>query len=204
MNSYSLLISKWLERSVAHGPGERFVLWVQGCHLACPGCFSVHTHSFRAGQRLPVPEIAKIILRTPSIEGITVSGGEPFLQAGPLAVLSKTVRDAGLSVMCYTGFTFGELRERRHAEIDRLLNNIDILVDGRYEQDLAANYRWRGSSNQRVHFLSDAYRDLEDDGNETGHVEMLIQQAGYATTGVWPPGFLEQLQTHLTRESRSP
>ena len=126
MNRDSLLISHWLERSVAHGPGERFALWVQGCNLACPGCFSPQTHSFRGGRRRLVLEIAKIIQRTRNIEGVTISGGEPFQQAGPLATLSKILRGAGLSVMCYTGFTLGELREKRHRDIGRLLINIDI------------------------------------------------------------------------------
>ena len=125
-------ISSWLERSVAHGPGERFVLWVQGCTLGCAGCFSPHTHDRRGGKSIAVCDLANVILATRGIEGITISGGEPLLQVSPLAVLADIIRRNGLTVMCYTGFTLQELRSRGHADVERFLRGLDILVDGRF------------------------------------------------------------------------
>lgn len=92
------------------------------------------------------------------IEGITLLGGEPTAHANGAARLARRVRDLGLSVMVFTGFRIDELRARRDPCIDDLLAHTDILVDGPYERDLPdTTRRWIGSTNQRVHFLTNRY-----------------------------------------------
>ena len=105
MKDGSIRVSSLFQRSVAHGPGERFVLWVQGCSLGCAGCFSPTTHERNGGELMEAQRLAEMILATKNIEGVTISGGEPFQQARTLAGLTETVRGTGLTVMCYTGFT---------------------------------------------------------------------------------------------------
>jgi anaerobic ribonucleoside-triphosphate reductase activating protein len=111
------------------------------------------------GTAVAVSELATQIFaakRDHAIEGISLLGGEPFAQAAGAADLATIVREAGLGVMIYSGFTLSELRERREADSDRLLAATDLLVDGPYiREQPETRRRWIGSANQQVHFLSD-------------------------------------------------
>lgn len=143
-------------------PGERFVVWVQGCPLACPGCWSPDTWDFRPRDLREVASLADEIGNTPGIEGVTFSGGEPFSQATPLTELACFVRSRGLSVLVFTGHPLAELTS--HAARS-LLAETDILVAGRFLQEQrVAGRAWVGSANQTVHFLTGRYGpgDLAD------------------------------------------
>ena len=151
----TLNIARTLSHSAANGPGERFVIWVQGCTLQCPGCWNPDTWSLRPRNEIAVADLAAEILATVNIEGITLTGGEPFQQAGPLADLAEAVRAVGLSVFAFTGY---ELDELALPDQQRLLRQCDVVVCGRY----VAEHRdvvtpWRGSTNQSIHFISDRY-----------------------------------------------
>ena len=98
-----------VERCRVLGPGERFVLWVQGCPLRCPGCHNPDFLAFRDATWLSVDSLNSRILDTSSIEGVTYVGGEPFAQAGALARLARAVRRSGLTVMAYSGYAIEEL-----------------------------------------------------------------------------------------------
>lgn len=139
------------------GPGSRFCLWVQGCSRHCPGCMSPETWDPQGGTLWREEDLARKIGRF-AFEGITISGGEPFLQPGPLATLLGLLR-AGrdMGVMVYTGFTLEELRARQDPDTDAFLEQIDLLVDGPYQEALDDDGALRGSSNQRAICLSDRY-----------------------------------------------
>ena len=196
--STQIRVSSILERSIAHGPGERFVLWVQGCTLACPACFSTETHLLDDGDLVPVDEMARRIISVRGIEGVTLSGGEPMLQAAALAELSKKLRDEGLSVMCYTGFTLSRLRAMNTEAIHKFLAEIDILVDGPFVHEQAAPLRWRGSRNQRIHYLTDTLPRASAASDEVASVEFVLDRNGFTATGIWPPRFLEQVEEVLS------
>lgn len=150
-----LNVARALNRSAANGPGERFVVWVQGCPLACPGCWNPDTWSFERRVLRDVDELAAEILSVDGIEGVTFTGGEPFVQARALARLGRTVRNGGLSVFVFTGYDLNELSSNAARE---LLATSDVLVTGRYVMaERAFDVPWRGSSNQKVHFLTDRY-----------------------------------------------
>lgn len=169
-----LNIARTLRRSAANGPGDRFVVWVQGCPLACPGCWNPDTWSFARRRVVEVEELAAEILATPGIEGVTFSGGEPFVQARALARLGRVVRGAGLSVFVFSGYALDELVGRAHRE---LLEVTDVLVAGRYvEARRSLELPWRGSSNQQVHFLTERYSEQDIDG--TAAVEVHIAADG--------------------------
>ena len=94
--------------------------------------------------------------RVRSIEGVTFLGGEPFEQAEALGVIAEKVKKVGLSVVCFTGGKLEELKDI--PENKKLLDNIDLLIDGEFVQELTDYSRpWCGSSNQRYHFLTDRY-----------------------------------------------
>jgi anaerobic ribonucleoside-triphosphate reductase activating protein len=148
-------IARTLPKSAANGPGERFVIWVQGCSLGCPGCWNPDTWSDAPGQLVDVGLLLSRIFGTPGIEGITLTGGEPFQQAESLLVLATKVRARGMSIVAFTGYRLSELVTPAQRA---LLRACDIVVAGRYlrNQRVEAE-RWRGSTNQIVHYLSGRY-----------------------------------------------
>lgn len=148
-----LRISGVIRESVVDGPGIRFVVFTQGCPHHCPGCHNPETHPFEGGKLVDIERIAGEILKNPLLKGVTLSGGEPFCQPGPLAELAYAVHAKGLDVMVYSGYTFEELLKRAETEPDilALLNETDVLVDGRFvEAEKSLMLKFRGSKNQRI------------------------------------------------------
>lgn len=182
-----LNVARTLSGSAANGPGERFVVWVQGCPLGCQGCWNPDTWSFAGRDVRDLADLAAEILATPGIEGVTFTGGEPFAQASALAQLGRSARMAGLSVFVFSGYDLAELTSGPALE---LLAETDVLVSGRYIERLRAlDLPWRGSSNQEVHFLTSRYtpRDMES----APSVEIRIgRDAGISITGFPPEGLL--------------
>ena len=164
LGSEVLNVANRVSRTEAEGPGVRYALWVQGCPLRCPGCCNPHMLEDRRESLEGWEQVADEIIATEGIEGVTMIGGEPFWQAGALAKVARKVREAGLSVMVFTGQTVERLRRAGRQDYDAFLAEIDLLVDGPYVEKLFVDdRRWIGSSNQRVHFLTDRYAHLKDD-----------------------------------------
>lgn len=137
--------------SIVDGPGFRYVLFVQGCPHRCPGCHNPESHDFDGGEDMTVNEIFDEIKKNPHLRGVTFSGGEPFCQVPALLELGKMIKEAGMSLMSYSGYTLEELQSRHDPETDELLGLLDILVDGRYVESLRnLTLIYRGSENQRV------------------------------------------------------
>jgi anaerobic ribonucleoside-triphosphate reductase activating protein len=146
----------------AEGPGRRFALWFQGCPLRCSGCCNPEMLPFdESGQRLELDGVVdqvRLAKERHAVEGITFLGGEPLAHAKGAAALAGRVREVGLSVMVFTGYTLAEARLLAEPAVAELLGLTDILVDGRYVRELPeTRRRWIGSANQQVHFLTDRY-----------------------------------------------
>lgn len=140
-------------------------------------------------------ELFKLIRRMPRIEGVTYSGGEPMAQPRLLYRLSRMVKSIGLTVVSYSGYTIEELRSSTNPWVHRLLGTLDILIDGRYEENQQSPLPWRGSQNQRVHFLSGAYRDLEAAINHPHReIEFIVGMKQLVTTGIFSEEFVRRLQ----------
>jgi anaerobic ribonucleoside-triphosphate reductase activating protein len=168
-----------VEATEAEGPGLRFALWVQGCTIRCPGCCNPHLFHARPNQLVTVDALAARILaaraRHPDLEGITLLGGEPSEQDAPLAALARRVRAAGLTVMTFTG----RLREELEARGSPLVGASDILVDGQYVEALrTTTRRFVGSTNQRMHFLTEAYRADDPRFALPNHAELRLNAQG--------------------------
>lgn len=145
------------------GPGTRFALWVQGCCFKCPGCTSPDWIPQKEATRVDPIALAKLILSIPNIDGVTISGGEPTLQASALAEICEHIRShrPNISIISYSGFTLKQLQDKDDEAIDRYLSLLDVLIDGQYIESLNDNKGFRGSSNQVVHFLSDRHKGEE-------------------------------------------
>ena len=237
----TLRMHHFLPCSRANGPGWRAVIWVQGCSLGCPGCFNPETHAFNGGAALGVDDLFKRIETVgDSVEGLTVSGGEPFQQLRPLTALLRRVRgETRLSIIVFTGFAWevvlrmnlsshlpmgsdlvqldlpmdhglrsgdfpvaegGRLENRAFAlksairnpqsEIKsgvglEVLNYVDVLIAGRYDQAERVARGLRGSANKTVHLLTSRY--TLDDLRRVPAAEVILSPAGNALiSGIEP------------------
>jgi len=163
--------------SRVNGPGARMVVFFQGCSRGCAGCFNPATHAFGAGELVRVDEIFDAHA-CGAVEGVTLSGGEPFDQPAALLEVLGRARALKLSTVVYTGF---ELVELEHDPVRApSLELVDVLVAGAYEEGLAEPTRLaRGSTNQILHFLTERYS--LDDFYMPGRVEVVISEDGIVT-----------------------
>ena len=173
-----LNLYKIIPLTEVEGPNKRFCLWVQGCKKHCLGCWAKETWEFGVGTDFSVEELTELITNQKEIEGVTFLGGEPFEQAEPLSRIAQNVKKLGLSVVCFTGYTIEELRAKNSQAVNKLLENIDLLVDGGFEKDnFDLSRPWVGSSNQRYIFLTDFYSP-EEIKKYKNKVEVRISEGG--------------------------
>lgn len=146
-----ITISGKVKESITDGKGIRYSLFMQGCPHHCEGCHNPETWSMDGGEEVTVKEIFDEFRKNPLLKGITFSGGEPMCQPKPLIELAKMVHSIGKDVTVFSGWTYEELREMNDEDINALLDEIDVLVDGRFileQKNLDLSFR--GSENQRV------------------------------------------------------
>ncbi len=196
-----LRVARVVADTHAEGPGRRFAVWFQGCSIGCVGCFNPQLWQSEGGVRMSPSQLLAQI-KPHSVEGVTLLGGEPFEQAEPVAHFAELVRDAGLSVMTFTGYTLERLtaRAKQDGGTRRLLAATDLLVDGPYQQARPDRQRpWVGSTNQRFHFLTPRYAHLRDRlAEQSDRLEVRIDIDGTTTINGWAEtGQLDALLTHL-------
>ncbi|RAP50606.1 MAG: hypothetical protein BZ136_01010 [Methanosphaera sp. rholeuAM74] len=157
-----LRLNTVVKRTRVEGPHLRYCIFVQGCLKGCEYCNSEGTWSLDGGYCVSVDELAEDILSS-DVEGVTFSGGEPFLQSRSLYELACRLKEDGLGVVCFTGYRYDFIKGVNCANWNKLLGVIDLLIDGGYEYDNPSNrLAWAGSSNQRHIFLSERYIDYVD------------------------------------------
>jgi len=150
-STHELRINNFIKESIVDGFGVRMVIFTQGCHLRCPFCHNPATHDLEAGTFIKLDELREIWQKNPLLQGITVSGGEPFLQPKALLELIKIAKRDGLHVLIYTGYLYDDLISLDDTIINNILTISDILIDGPYidnKRDVKLLYR--GSLNQRI------------------------------------------------------
>lgn len=206
-NRTPLTIARLKRHSRVLGPGCRAVVWTHGCSKRCPNCIAREMNDAPPEFEHTASSLYEWLKNTEGIEGLTLSGGEPFEQN--IETLEEFLRlvksdPRRLSIMCYTGKMLDELRnDERNAGV---LKYIDLLVDGPYVQKLNAGHCWRGSSNQQIHPLNNQYekvvRDAEnrfDRGIEIG----LSAEMRFELTGIPEPGFMEHFERKLRENGYS-
>jgi anaerobic ribonucleoside-triphosphate reductase activating protein len=185
-----LNLAGFLLRSAVNGPGIRAVVWVQGCPFRCRGCFNAEFQSFSQATLVHADDLAGTILSIPGIDGVTFSGGEPFAQAGPLAIIGERLRGAGLSIVTYSGYTTEQLAEGNDPSWPALLAVTDLLITGPYVAELAAPDLLTGSANQQVIALGTripASRNAALPAGAGSRMEFTIAPDGTVTTTGFPP-----------------
>jgi anaerobic ribonucleoside-triphosphate reductase activating protein len=153
-------IAGLVQDSIVDGPGLRFTVFTQGCPHHCEGCHNPETHDPNGGSEISVEDVIKKMLSNPLTDGLTLSGGEPFAQAGDCAMIAEAAKNAGLNVWTYTGYTIEQLFNTSDPYVRKLLSLTDVLIDGPFIlPKRSLNIKWRGSTNQR---LLDGLKSLEE------------------------------------------
>ena len=154
MNIHAYKISR------VNGPGKRFTLWTQGCSKGCVNCFNPETWNNKNNIVLSTSEIFEMI-KDFELEGVTITGGDPFEQEEELLELLILISSLSLSkgVIVFTGFTYDEIRENKIRE--KCCDYIDVLIDGRYEKENRVSDCFKGSSNQNIIYFSSKVKEEE-------------------------------------------
>jgi len=154
MNIHAYKISR------VNGPGKRFTLWTQGCSKGCVNCFNPETWNNKNNIVLSTSEIFEMI-KDFELEGVTITGGDPFEQEEELLELLILISSLSLSkgVIVFTGFTYDEIRENKIRE--KCCDYIDVLIDGRYEDHNRVTNCFKGSSNQNIIYFSSKIKEEE-------------------------------------------
>ncbi|WP_441249535.1 4Fe-4S single cluster domain-containing protein [Kitasatospora sp. McL0602] len=185
------------------GPGTRAGIWTQGCTIGCTGCVSLDTWAADPGTSVDVTALQAWLSGLPDpLDGITVSGGEPFQQPEALAALLEWVhawrrdRATPVDVLVYSGYPLARLRQQHSA----LLGRCDAVLTGPYVERLnSPGLRWRGSSNQRLTALTGLGRERYEG---TAPVDSPPMQVEVADGRIWfigvpRQGDMDRLSTRL-------
>ena len=168
-------VAQIVTQSSIYGPGVRAVVWLQGCSLHCSGCWNKEMWSHAPHKLYTIDELWEALcLGEGQVEGVTLLGGEPLNQAIATRAIAKRAQSEGLSLVLFTGYELAEINDMGCADI---LNDVDILITGRYVESLRTlEHQWIGSTNQEIHFLSTRYD--EQILHNTNYMELEIGEQG--------------------------
>lgn len=188
-----LNLANMVERTTALGPGTRAVIWVQGCHLRCPGCISPEWIPFQPAIQLS-PEQIVAQLPLAEITGLTLSGGEPMEQAEALAEVVRLARQQrDVDVICFTGYRYESLLGRPETSgVHRLLQLVDVLIDGPYVRERNNSFGLRGSTNQRIISLTGRLNGFELE-TQMRKIEFKIEEGSFTMVGIPTPAIASAL-----------
>ncbi len=137
--------------SIVDGPGIRLTIFTQGCPHNCPGCHNPQTHEPKGGSWADTEDIIAVMSENPLLDGITLSGGDPFMQPVECTELAKGAHQCGLNVWTYTGYTWEALWQENDPAKIALLKESDVLIDGPFIMaERSLELKFRGSKNQRI------------------------------------------------------
>ena len=184
------------------GPGKRLGIWLSGCERRCVGCSNPELWHPLPEHRTTVPSVLAMIQSIAGehrIDGVTITGGEPFLQAEELDELLQAMRSLCTDILIYSGYRLEELRLQATTGILSILSSIAVLVDGVYIEERNTGAILCGSDNQRVHILNPSYRELYEDylRQEKNRIQNFSTRDGIISVGIHEPGFREDFEQRL-------
>jgi anaerobic ribonucleoside-triphosphate reductase activating protein len=184
-------LAAWIACTEVEGPGKRAAIWVQGCDKRCMGCCNPRYLKIEERQLIAASELSEKVLfaaEQHKLEGISLLGGEPFLQAQGLAEIALAAQTSHLSVMVFSGYTYAELLKNNFPGTSELLANTDVLVDGAYEiNNKDIKRQWVGSRNQNFKYLGNFYNaSIESPNNVQRKMEWRITKGGQIRVNGWP------------------
>ena len=169
------------------GPGKRVGLWFCGCPRRCKGCSNPELWEFKERYKTTpetVFEMIKNVSENHKIDGFTITGGDPFYQAEDLQKLLCLLKTISDDIIVYTGYRYNELKPDT-------LENISVLIDGEYIEELNDNSLLRGSSNQKIHILDKSKADKYNIyfNTESNKIQNFFTSDGVVSVGIHRPDF---------------
>lgn len=143
------------------GYGNRIGIWTVGCRHGCFNCSNPELWDNDPDKDVSEKQIINMFTSIPGqVDGVTITGGEPFQQAEELlSLVLYLYKELTQDILIYSGYTLEELQQWKNPTVDKVLAHIAVLIDGKYIEELNDNSSLRGSSNQRIHILNKAYTD---------------------------------------------
>lgn len=182
------------------GPGNRFAIWFQGCKQRCKACINPAGQNMDGGFYISVDDLLQEILASKNIDGVTISGGEPFLQFEELNLLVQKIKEqTTLDVMLYSGYKYEDLLQKFGETFFEL---IDIFIDGEYIEEQNNNSPYKGSDNQRIFFPSgkdNYYKKLLQEKNNREIEFEINKNSEVFLVGIPPKNFYENLITEIIK-----
>lgn len=200
-----IVVNHYIKSTTVLGPGNRFVVWTQGCNKRCKGCINPYGWSLDGGIEMDINALLDLIITQKDIQGITISGGEPFLQFKSIFELIVKVKTmTKLDVMLYSGYTYEELQNMIPDKVCKtFFGYVDIFVDGEYIDELNDNQMFRGSSNQNIYFFTPKYEMYKDNilKNKTRDIEFDVNpNSDVFMVGIPPKNFYDDFVDMLKKE----
>ena len=172
------------------GPGKRIGIWFCGCSRGCKGCSNPELWQIQEKYRINIDSVLELIHQISDknpVDGFTITGGDPIEQSKDLSNLLKELKTISNDILVYTGYEIEELTEKQ-------LENISVLIDGNYVEELNDNSLLRGSSNQRIHILEEAQKNKYERylSTETNKVQNFMTNNGIISVGIHKPNFMKE------------
>ncbi len=173
------------------GPGKRIGIWFCGCPRRCKGCSNLELWEFQEQYQTTPEKIYKMIQTIAgenTVEGFTITGGDPMVQSEDLQKLLILLRRISRDILVYTGYQKEELNEEQ-------LKNIAVLIDGEYIEERNTDCILRGSDNQRIYVLDEALRDKYEKyfAAYKNQIQNFMTADGVVSVGIHRPGFIHEL-----------
>lgn len=194
-------IHHYVESTTALGPGLRSAVWFQGCEKRCVGCVNQDAQKKEGGHPLSLEKLFLCLTQKEDLTGVTISGGEPFLQWDSLKNLVERIKaETKLDIMLFSGYTFEELLPKYGQSF---FNQIDLFVDGEYREDLDENQLFRGSGNQKIYSFTGKYESflpqILTNRGRTIEFQVTENQDSFLV-GIPPKNFYEELLEQIRNE----
>lgn len=185
------------------GPGMRLGIWLAGCPRRCEDCSNPELWEPRDYQEISVEGLLlqlNGLLENQQVDGITITGGDPFYQAIELAMLLQGLNDMTQDILVYTGYMMEELQASSEQAVHECLKQIGVLIDGPYMKKLNYDCLLRGSENQRIYIFRDALKPLYEEYLDSAHNEIqnFTTSDGTVSVGIHKPGFKGALTKELS------
>lgn len=184
------------------GPGERIVIWVQGCDRRCDGCANPELWDKNKVIDIPLSFLIGMVrsaIKNYKLTGITITGGEPFLQSKELSTLLKSINDICSDILVFSGYTYQQLVYSQDKDIHDFLNGISVLIDGPYLKEKNLSEKLRGSRNQNMLFLDPKIKDQYNEYIHNKHekrFEQFFAEDGIISVGIHPPDYEAWLENN--------
>lgn len=187
------------------GPGQRMVVWVNGCNRRCEGCVSPRLQQFEPRNETDIVELLKCLDLT-CVDGVTFSGGEPFEQTAELCRAVEYLNSEGIEdILVYSGYTIEQLSARQDYFTNKVLQSISVLIDGPYvkERDSGTD-NLRGSDNQRILVLKSRYQKLYDEYHKNKRVMQEFRIGNrIVAAGIPDKKYIESFLSQNIKEDRT-